>query len=32
VVIEGVAADLDDHGGLRIGDATVGFGEVAHLD
>jgi BirA family transcriptional regulator, biotin operon repressor / biotin---[acetyl-CoA-carboxylase] ligase len=32
VVIEGVAADLDDHGGLRIGDATVGFGEVAHLE
>jgi len=32
VVLEGVAADLDDHGSLRIGDATVAFGEVRHLD
>lgn len=31
-VVEGVAADLDDYGGLRIGDARVGFGEVVHLD
>jgi BirA family biotin operon repressor/biotin-[acetyl-CoA-carboxylase] ligase len=32
LVVEGVASDLDDHGGLRIGNATVAFGEVAHLD
>lgn len=31
-VVEGVASDLDAHGGLRIGDATVGFGEVVHLE
>ena len=30
--IVGVAADLDDHGGLRVGGTTVGFGEVVHLD
>ena len=32
VVVEGVASDLDEHGGLRVGDATIGFGEVVHLD
>lgn len=31
-VVEGEATDLDEHGGLRIGDATIGFGEVVHLD
>lgn len=31
-VIEGAASDLDEHGGLRIGDETVAFGEVLHLD
>jgi BirA family biotin operon repressor/biotin-[acetyl-CoA-carboxylase] ligase len=31
-VVEGPASDLDEHGGLRIGDATVAFGEVVHLD
>lgn len=31
-VVEGAASDLDDHGGLRIGDETVAFGEVVHLD
>lgn len=31
-VVEGEATDLDEHGGLRIGDATVGFGEIVHLD
>jgi BirA family transcriptional regulator, biotin operon repressor / biotin---[acetyl-CoA-carboxylase] ligase len=32
LVVEGVAVDLDAHGGLQIGTATIGFGEVAHLD
>jgi BirA family transcriptional regulator, biotin operon repressor / biotin---[acetyl-CoA-carboxylase] ligase len=31
-ILEGTASDLDDHGGLMIGDSTVGFGEVVHLD
>jgi BirA family transcriptional regulator, biotin operon repressor / biotin---[acetyl-CoA-carboxylase] ligase len=31
-VVEGLASDLDDQGGLRVGNATVAFGEVAHLD
>ena len=31
-VVEGTASDIDDHGGLRIGDQLVGFGEVLHLD
>jgi BirA family transcriptional regulator, biotin operon repressor / biotin---[acetyl-CoA-carboxylase] ligase len=31
-VVEGEAMDLDDHGGLRMGDATIGFGEIVHLD
>lgn len=31
-VVEGEATDLDDHGGLRIGDATIAFGEIVHLD
>jgi BirA family biotin operon repressor/biotin-[acetyl-CoA-carboxylase] ligase len=31
-VVEGEATDLDEHGGLRIGDATIGFGEVVQLD
>jgi BirA family transcriptional regulator, biotin operon repressor / biotin---[acetyl-CoA-carboxylase] ligase len=31
-VVEGAASDLDEHGGLRIGDETVAFGEVLHLD
>jgi BirA family transcriptional regulator, biotin operon repressor / biotin---[acetyl-CoA-carboxylase] ligase len=31
-VVEGEATDLDDHGGLMIGAATIGFGEIVHLD
>jgi BirA family biotin operon repressor/biotin-[acetyl-CoA-carboxylase] ligase len=31
-VVEGEATDIDEHGGLRIGDATIGFGEIVHLD
>jgi BirA family transcriptional regulator, biotin operon repressor / biotin---[acetyl-CoA-carboxylase] ligase len=31
-VVEGEAWELDERGSLRIGDATVGFGEVVYLD
>ena len=31
-VVEGTASDLDEHGGLLIDDATIGFGEVVHLE
>jgi BirA family biotin operon repressor/biotin-[acetyl-CoA-carboxylase] ligase len=30
--VEGEAWELDERGGLRIGEATVGFGEVVHLE